>query len=68
MTTHQPRLAKSNHVVLAEGAANMRRFGAPARIADRLDALAKLSKERPKEYHRVGQAVLAGLLTEAELS
>lgn len=60
------RLAKSNHVVLAEGAANMRRLGGPIHLADRMDQLAKLAKERPDEYRRHGLFILSKLPEEKQ--
>ncbi len=47
------RLAKSSHVVLREGAANLRKFGGPSYASDRMDVLAEIARENQREAVRL---------------
>lgn len=61
------RLAKSSHVVLREGAANLRKFGGPSYAADRMDILAEVAEENRRDATRLLAAVYRGLAEESAL-
>jgi len=61
------RLAKSSHVVLREGAANLRKFGGPSYASDRMDILADIARENQREAVRLMASLYRCLPEESEL-
>lgn len=61
------RLAKSSHVVLREGAANLRKFGGPSYAADRMLVLAEIAEQNRRDASRLMAAVYRCLPEEADL-
>lgn len=61
------RLAKSTHVVLREGAANLRNHGAPVYMVDRMAILSEVAEQNRRDAQRLISAVLDGLPEEVAL-
>lgn len=61
------RLAKSTHVVLREGAADLRAYGAPAYVVDRMAILAEVSRQNRADGDRLVRALYNGLAEESDL-
>jgi hypothetical protein len=61
------RLAKSSHVVLREGAENLRKYGGPSYAADRLTILSEIARQNQREAVRLMAAVYNCLPEEADL-
>lgn len=60
------RLAKSSHVVLAEAAANFRRFGGPPHAARRFEQLADVARRDGRQFVRLGNALLDAIREEPD--
>lgn len=60
------QLAKSSHVVLREGAANLKAHGAPAYVVDRMAVLAEIQHDNQTEGARLVRVIYGGLAGEAE--
>lgn len=65
--TTGPRLAKSNHVIFAESAALMHKYGAPAYMPQRMDQLATLAKANPGEVRRILPHIINNLPNETDI-
>lgn len=61
------RLAKSSHVVLREGAANLRKYGGPSYAADRMEILAEVAETNRRDAMRLLSVVYRGLAEESAL-